>query len=40
MKDKLYAAKIKLLNEVGATRTPHFLVQEMVVKKGGPLSKK
>lgn len=40
MRDKLYAEKIRILNLVGATRCIPFAVTEMVVKKGGPISKK
>lgn len=34
MIDKIYSIKIKLLNQLGATRTPHFLVQSFIIKKG------
>lgn len=34
LSDKLYAIKIQTLNQLGATRTPHFLVQQIIVKKG------
>lgn len=34
MKDKLYKVKIKLLNEVGATRCKPFVVTEIVVRRG------
>lgn len=39
MSDKLYSIKVKILNEVGATRCIPFAITEMVVRKGGGKSK-